>query len=146
MNQVYSLCGERVCYYRNVNAPQAIDQYIASLPDWQRVICTQARALIHQAAPQIIEEIKFTNRPYFTYKGNVCAFLPAKSHVNIFVYDPIVPDPQGIINQGHANQTAQSIQVLPGNFPDEQAFIALIRAVVAHNERGGWRKLQRPKA
>lgn len=137
---------ECVCYYMNVNASQTIDHYIASLPDWQQAICDRARALIHQAAPQIIEEIKFTNRPYFTYKGNVCAFLPAKSHVNIFVYDPIVPDPQGIINQGHANQTARAIQVPPGDFPDTQAFVELIRAVVAHNEQGGWRTLQSSQA
>jgi hypothetical protein len=100
------------------------------------------RNLIHKADPQIVEEIKFTNRPYFTHKGNVCALLATKDHVNVFIYDPIAPDPKGIINQGHRNQTARSIQITPETFPDETAFVELIKAVVANNEKGGWRKIK----
>jgi hypothetical protein len=120
---------------------QKIDEYISSLDDWQQQICNKARKLIHEAVPNIKEEIKFTNRPYFTYKGNVCALLATKDHVNIFIYDPIAPDPSGIINQGHENQTARSIQVRKDNFPNEEAFIKLIQAVVFNNGKGGWRKL-----
>lgn len=122
---------------------QKVDEYITTLDDWQQEICNKARKLIHQAEPNITEEIKFTNRPYFTYKGNVCALLAAKNHVNIFIYDPVVPDPAGIINQGQENQTARSIQVTKDNFPDEDAFTKLIRGVVSNNERGGWRNLDK---
>lgn len=125
-----------------MNDSQKIDTYINSLPDWQQDICRKARELIHEADPEIVEEIKFTNRPYFTHKGNVCALLAAKQHVNVFIYDPIAADPHGIINQGHDNQTARSIQISADNFPNEQAFVALIQAVVANNEKGGWRKLR----
>lgn len=125
-----------------MNDSQKIDNYIHSLPEWQQDICTKARKLIHQADAKIVEEIKFTNRPYFTHKGNVCALLAAKQHVNVFIYDPIAPDPSGIINQGHGNQTARSIQITADSFPNEQAFIKLIRSVVANNEKGGWRKLR----
>lgn len=121
---------------------QKIDHYIQSLDVWQQEICNKARRLIHEAEPNIVEEIQFTIRPYFTYKGNVCAFLAAKKHVNLFIYDPIAPDPKGIINQGHDNKTARSIQVPEGTFPDEEAFVELIKAVVANNEKGGWRKLR----
>lgn len=120
---------------------QKVDEYISSLADWQQRICNRARKLIHEAEPNIKEEIKFTNRPYFTYRGNVCALLAAKNHVNIFIYDPIAPDPNGIINQGHENQTARSIQVAKDGFPNEAAFVALIKAVVSNNKQGGWRKL-----
>lgn len=121
---------------------QKIDAYINSLPEWQQHICARVRELVHEADPNIVEEIKFTNRPYFTHKGNVCALLAAKQHVNVFIYDPIAADPRGIINQGHGNQTARSIQIPADTFPDEQAFIELIRSVVANNEKGGWRKLR----
>lgn len=120
-----------------------VDDYISSLDNWQQQICNKARTLIHQAEPNITEEIKFRNRPYFIYKGNVCALLAAKKHVNIFIYDPIAPDPSGIINQGHKNETARSIQVTKDNFPNEEAFIKLIKAVVSNNEKGGWRKLNK---
>jgi len=120
---------------------QRVDTYINSLPEWQKQICIKVRELIHTAEPSIVEEIKFTNRPYFTYRGNVCALLAAKEHVNVFIYDPIAADPDHIINQGHDNQTARSIQITKGNFPNEQSFVSLIRSVVTNNEMGGWRKL-----
>ena len=125
-----------------MDASKKIDDYINSLPEWQQDICVKARELIHKADANITEEIKFTNRPYFTHKGNVCAFLAAKQHMNVFIYDPIAPDPRHIINQGHGNETARSIQITEGEFPNEAAFIALIKAVVANNEKGGWRKVR----
>ena len=124
-----------------MNTADMIDNYIQSLPDWQQRICDKARILIHRADPDIVEEIKFTNRPYFTHKGNVCALLAAKNHVNVFIYDPIAPDPSGIINQGHDNQTARAIQITKDTFPDEEAFIELIKSVVSNNEKGGWRRI-----
>jgi hypothetical protein len=118
-----------------------VDAYISSLPEWQQSVCQHVRGLIHQAEPNMVEEIKFKNRPYFTLEGNVCALLAAKDHVNVFIYDPIAPDPSGIINQGHGNVTARSIQLYEGDSLDEDAFIKLIQAVVSNNRKGGWRKL-----
>jgi hypothetical protein len=121
---------------------QEVDKYISSLPEWQRDVCDHIRDLIHQAEPDTIEEIKFKNRPYFTLDGNVCALLAAKDHVNIFIYDPIAPDPSGIINQGHGNATARSIQLYEGDALNEKAFVELIKAVADNNRKGGWRKLK----
>jgi hypothetical protein len=120
-----------------------VDEYISSLPEWQQAICDRVRSLIHQAEPNINEEIKFKNRPYFTLDGNVCALLAAKDHVNVFIYDPIAPDPSGIINQGHENATARSIQLYEKGTLDEDAFINLIQAVASNNRKGGWRKLKK---
>ena len=124
-------------------ADPGIDAYINALPDWQQAICREVRELIHAAEPDITETIKRTNRPYFVLHGNVCALLAAKDHVNIFIYDPLAPDPQGIINQGHGNQTARAIQVHQGETVNKPAFTTLIQAVVANNRAGGWRALKR---
>ena len=120
-----------------------VDEYINALSDWHQAICNQVRALIHQAEPEIVETIKFTNRPYFTFEGNVCALLATKDHVNVFIYDPIAPDPTGLINQGQDNATARSIQLYKDQSINRQAFIGLIRAVVANNRAGGWRKISK---
>ena len=120
-----------------------IDEYINTLPDWQQTICNQVRQFIHQAEPEIVETIKFTNRPYFTFDGNVCALLATKDHVNVFIYDPIAPDPTGLINQGQDNATARSIQLYKDQSINQQAFINLIRAVVTNNRAGGWRKIRK---
>jgi hypothetical protein len=122
---------------------QRTDAYIQSLPKWQQVICHSVRDLIHKAVPDIREEIKFTNRPYFTLQGNVCALLATKDHVNVFIYDPIAPDPKGLINQGQGNTTARAIQLYEGDTIDEAAFQELIKAVATNNRNGGWRKLQK---
>jgi hypothetical protein len=120
-----------------------VDTYINSLPRWQYDICQKMRSLIHQADTEIIEQIKFKNRPYFTMQGNVCALLAAKDHVNIFIYDPIAPDPSGIINQGHDNTTARAIQLYEDDEINEKAFIELIKTVTDNNRKGGWRKLKK---
>ena len=124
-------------------ADPRVDAYIDALPVWQQAICREVRDLIHAADPDVTETIKRTNRPYFVLEGNICALLAAKNHVNIFIYDPIAPDPEGIINQGHGNQTARAIQVRRGETVNKQAFIKLIQAVVANNRAGGWRTVKR---
>jgi len=124
-------------------ADPRVDAYIDALPIWQQAICREVRDMIHAADPDVTETIKRTNRPYFVLVGNICALLAAKNHVNIFIYDPLAPDPEGIINQGHDNQTARAIQVRQGETVNKQAFITLIQAVVANNRAGGWRTVKR---
>ncbi|HEV7454823.1 MAG TPA: DUF1801 domain-containing protein [Candidatus Saccharimonadales bacterium] len=118
-----------------------VDEYINSLPDWQQKLSLQVRALIHATDPEVVETIKRTNRPYFILNGNVCALLGAKDHLNIFIYDPVAPDPEGIINQGHDNATARAIQIRQGETVNQHALTNLIKAVIANNRAGGWRKL-----
>ena len=120
-----------------------IDEYIASLPDWQRDICRRVRDLVHGADPEVIETIKRTRLPYFTLEGrNICALLGTKDHVNVFIYDPIAPDPEGIINQGHGNLTGRAIQVYQRDVINERALVNLFKAVIANNRAGGWRKVK----
>ncbi|HSX00586.1 MAG TPA: DUF1801 domain-containing protein [Patescibacteria group bacterium] len=120
-----------------------ITDYIQTLPSWQQQICNQVRRLVHAADPEVVETIKRTRQPYFTLNGNICALLGTKDHVNIFIYDPIAPDPTGLINQGQQNATARSIQVYEGDELDESALLNLFKAVIANNRAGGWRKLKR---
>ena len=119
-----------------------IDEYIQTLPDWQRKICRQVRDLVHAADPDVTETIKRTKQPYFTLNGNICALLGTKDHLNIFIYDPIAPDPEGIINQGHGNLTGRTIQVHQNETLNERALLDLFKAIIANNRAGGWRKLK----
>ena len=120
-----------------------VDDYIAGLPDWQQAICRRIRELVHDADPRVEETIKRSTRPYFVLDGNICALLATKDHVNVFVYDPTVPDPRGVINQGHGNATAKAIQIYRDDAIDGDAVLELFRAVIANNRAGGWRRLAR---
>jgi hypothetical protein len=118
-----------------------VDAYLDGLPDWQSRLCGELRELIHEAEPDIEETIKRRVQPYFVLDGNVCAFLSAKDHLNLFVYDPHVPDPDRLINQGHGNATARAIQFHRGDAINRPALIAFLQAVAARNRAGGWRRL-----
>ena len=121
-----------------------VDAYIDALPDWQQAICRRVRELVHAADPEVVETIKFTNRPYFVLQGNVCALLAAKDHVNVFLYDgAIVPDPEGIITGGHTNTTARTVAIRRGEPINAPALTAMLRQIIANNRAGGWRKLKR---
>src|SRR5213082_3440525 len=96
-------------------ADPRVDAYIDALPDWQRTICREVRELVHAADPDVVETIKRTRQPYFVLRGNICALLAAKDHVNVFVYDgAIVPDPEGIITGGHDNNTVRTVAIHRG--------------------------------
>jgi hypothetical protein len=119
-----------------------VSLYLDRLPDWQRSTLSRVRDLLHDADPEIEETIKRTTQPYFVLQGNVAAFLAAKDHVNVFLYDPIAPDPEGIITAGHDNKTGRQISFHQGDAINEPALVAIFRAIIANNRAGGWRKLQ----
>ncbi|HEY8437141.1 MAG TPA: DUF1801 domain-containing protein [Candidatus Limnocylindrales bacterium] len=120
-----------------------VDAWIDALPDWQAAIFREVREILHEADPAVQETIKRTVQPYFVLDGNVAAFLAAKDHVNVFVYDGgIVPDPDRLITAGHDNQTARTIGFRRGEAINKPALIAFFQRIIANNRAGGWRKLK----
>ena len=121
-----------------------VDSYIDALPEWQQELCREVRELVHAADPEVVETIKFRDRPYFVLDGNVCALLAAKNHVNVFLYDgAIVPDPERIINGGHGNTSARHVSIRKGETINSSALKAMFEQIIANNKAGGWRKLKR---
>ena len=119
-----------------------VDDYIDALPAWQQEICREVRELLHEADPEMTETIKRSVQPYFVLDGNVAALQATKDHVNVFLYDPLVTDPDGIITRGHEAQTGRQIMIYEGDGINRPALLAMFREIVAHNRAGGWRKLQ----
>ncbi|CAA9418541.1 MAG: hypothetical protein AVDCRST_MAG01-01-2100 [uncultured Rubrobacteraceae bacterium] len=129
----------------NTTHDPRVDAYIESLPGWQQGVCRRVHTLVHAADPEVTETIKHTDRPYFVLRGNVCALLAAKDHVNVFLYDPLVPDPAGVITSGHENKTGRTVAIYRGEAIDEEALVAVFRAIIDHNRAGGWRKVVRQR-
>lgn len=123
-------------------AHPGVDAYIAGLNPWQQDICTAVREVIWDADPDIEETIKRSVQPYFVLNGNVCALLATKNHINLFLYDPTLPDPEGIINQGRENKTACAIQIFRGDELNRPALIEILRVIVRNNRGGGWRRIK----
>lgn len=120
-----------------------VDAYLDDLPAWQREILAEVREILHEADPELAETIKRRVQPYFVLEGNVAAFLAAREHVNVFLYDgAIVPDPEGIITGGHDNATARTIAIREGEPINRPAMLAMFREIIANNRAGGWRRLK----
>ena len=125
-------------------ADPRVDAYIDQLPAWQRKVCRDVRDLVHSVDPEVTETIKRSTQPYFVLRGNICALLAAKDHLNVFLYDGgIVPDPEGIITAGHENKTARTVAVREGERLNTSALGAMFKQIIANNRAGGWRKLKR---
>jgi hypothetical protein len=120
-----------------------VDDYIRKLPDWQQAICREVRDLLHRADAGIEETIKRTVQPYFVLDGNVAALLAATDHVTVFLYDGgLTPDPAGVIDGGHGNETGRFITIHRGDPINAAALTAIFRQIVATNRAGGWRKVK----
>jgi hypothetical protein len=119
-----------------------VDDYFNALPEWQQAICREVRDLVHGADPEVVETIKRTVQPYFVLDGNIAALLAAKDHVNVFLYDPLVSDPAGIITAGHDNETGRQISIREGERINAPALTAMFKEIVGRNRAGGWRKLK----
>ncbi len=122
-------------------ADPRVDAYIDPLPRWQRDICRRVREIAHEADGDMVETIKRRVQPYFVLDGNVAALLATKDHVNVFIYDPLVTDPDRIITHGHDNATGRQISLYEGDELNRAALLAMLREIVAHNRAGGWRRL-----
>lgn len=123
-------------------ADPRIDAYIDPLPPWQQAICQEVRELVHAADPQVVETIKRTVQPYFVLDGNICALQATKDHVNVFLYDPLIDDPEGVITRGHEAQTGRQIMIYEGDTINAPALTAIFRQIIDHNRAGGWRRLK----
>jgi hypothetical protein len=120
-----------------------VDDYLAARPVWQRTTLERVRDVLHRTDPEMSETIKRTVQPYFVLDGNVAAFLAAKDHVNVFVYDGgIVPAPHGLVTAGHENKTARTIAFREGDDVPEEHLLEFFGQLVADNRAGGWRKLK----
>jgi len=67
--------------------------------------------------------------------------LCLRDHVNLFLYDPIAPDPHGIVTRGQENKTGRQIMFFEGDPIPVGPLTELLREIVANNRAGGWRKL-----
>jgi hypothetical protein len=119
-----------------------VDEYIDALPEWQQDICQQVRDLVHAVDPEVVETIKRRVQPYFVLEGNICALLAAKDHVNVFLYDPIAADPEGIVTGGHDNQTGRTVAVRQNETINTRALGEMFAQIIANNRAGGWRKIK----
>jgi hypothetical protein len=126
-----------------VTPAREIDARIEELNDWRGEMLSRLRALIKEADPEAVEEVKWrkpTNPgvPVWSRDGMICTGETYKSVVKLtFAKGASLKDPAGLFNASLAGNTRRAIDIREGEAIDEDAFRALIREAVALNQSSG---------
>ena len=118
-----------------------IDARIEELGDWRGKTLAHIRALIREAAPDVIEEWKWRGVPVWYRDGMICTGETYKSAVKVtFAKGAALDDPAGLFNSSLEGNVRRAIDFHESGKIDEDAFKALIRAAVALNGPKGRKK------
>ena len=115
---------------------RAIDQ----LGDWRGETLRTVRALIHEADPEVDEEVKWVKPsnpagvPTWSHDGIICTGEVYKDKVKLtFANGASLEDPKKLFNSSLGGGTRRAIDLPEGAKVDATAFKALVRAAVEFN-------------
>jgi hypothetical protein len=119
---------------------QLIDAKIKALGDWRGETFARIRAVIKQADPDVVEEVKWRKPsnpagvPVWSHDGMICTGETYKNAVKMtFAKGASLPDPSRLFNSSLEGNTRRAIDIREGDKIDGKALQALIRAAVALN-------------
>jgi hypothetical protein len=125
------------------DAEAKVTAIIAGLEDWRGATLARVRELIHEADPEVVEEIKWVKAtnpsgvPTWTHDGLICTGEVYKANVKLtFFSGAALDDPAGLFTSSLGGATRRAIDLGEGADLDADAFRALVRAAVAHNTGG----------
>ena len=108
--------------------------------DWREATLSRIRALIKEADPKVIEEVKWrkpTNPagvPVWSQNGIICTGETYKSAVKMtFPKGASLKDPSRLFNSSLEGNTRRAIDFHEGDEIDEQALKALVKEAVNLN-------------
>jgi len=120
------------------------DARIEETGDWRGAMLSRVRALIKQADPEVVEEVKWRKPsnsmrgiPVWSHHGIICTGESYKAKVKLtFAKGASLPDPARLFNSSLEGKVRRAIDIHEGEKLDASAFKALIRAAVALNTSG----------
>jgi hypothetical protein len=116
------------------SASALIDEKIMELGDWRGNTLAKVREIIHEADPEIVEEVKWMGTPVFSHGGIVCTGETYKKVVKLtFAKGAALKDPAGLFNSSLDGNVRRAIDIHEGDKVDKAALKDLIRDAVALN-------------
>jgi hypothetical protein len=119
---------------------QQIDAIIEEPGDWRGATLSQLRALIKQADPALVEEVKWkkpskpSGVPVWSHDGILCVADTLKNAVRLtFPKGAQMNDPEQLFNTRLDSKTVRAIDFHKGDTLDEAALKALILEAVKLN-------------
>jgi len=124
------------------SASQQIDAIINESGDWRGKKLSQLRALIKEAAPAVVEEVKWKKPsnprgvPVWSHDGIICIADTLKNAVRLtFPKGAQVKDPEKLFNTRLDSNTVRAIDFREDDSIDEGALKALILDAVGLNTK-----------
>lgn len=118
-----------------------VDEHISGVADWRGQTLARMRALILEADPEVVEEVKWRKPsnsmlgvPVWSHDGIICTGETYKDKVKLtFANGAALDDPAGLFNSSLEGNTRRAIDIGEGDKVNARAFKALVKAAVAHN-------------
>jgi hypothetical protein len=117
-----------------------IDARIAALADWRGEMLARLRAVIREADPDVVEDVKWRKPsnpmgvPVWGHAGIICTGETYKDKVKLtFAKGAALADPAGLFNSSLDGNVRRAIDIHEGDKIDAKALKALVRAAVALN-------------
>jgi hypothetical protein len=118
-------------------ASELITKRIADLGDWRGETLRRMRKLIHEADPDVVEELKWRGTPVWSHDGILCTGESYKKVVKLtFFKGASLKDPARLFNASLDGNARRAIDIHEGEVVDAAAFKALLRQAVALNRSG----------
>jgi hypothetical protein len=115
-------------------ASKLINQRIAQLGDWRGKTLAELRALIKEADPDVLEEVKWMGTPVWSHDGGLCTGETYNEVVKLtFFKGAHLEDPDQLFNSSLEGNLRRAIDIRKGEKIDAKAFKALITAAVELN-------------
>ena len=119
---------------------ELIDSKIEELDDWRGEMLSRIRGLTKQAAPEVVEEVKWRKPsnpfgvPVWSHGGIILTGEIYKDKVKLtFFQGASLEDPAGLFNSSLEGKTRRAIDLQQGDDIDEEAFKALVRSAAQLN-------------
>ncbi len=120
-----------------------IDARSKARGDWRGETLARVRALIKEAEPEMVEEVKWRKPsnamqgvPVWEHDGIICTGETYKAAVKLtFAKGASLKDPSRLFNSSLEGNTRRAIDIHEGDTINEKALKALIRAAVALNKK-----------
>jgi hypothetical protein len=116
------------------SAAKEIDAKIEGLGDWRGATLARVRALIKEADPAVLEEVKWGGVPVWSHDGIICTGETYKAAVKLtFAKGASLEDPSRLFNSSLEGNTRRAIDIHEGEKINDKALKTLIRAAIALN-------------
>ncbi|MGB4860366.1 MAG: DUF1801 domain-containing protein [Dokdonella sp.] len=116
-------------------ASQQINDKITARGDWRGETLARMRKLIHDADPDVIEEVKWRGTPVFSHDGIICPCETYKDKVKLtFAKGASLDDPEQLVNASLEGNARRAIDIAESESVNATHFKTLIRSAAALNQ------------